>query len=196
MDNTSCELLTINSGTEQSASGWKFYSTSYGTPNRGPVCRSLAPCPYTSACEDICESPGYQCIANQFQELSGAVVIAPNALDPAYAAQYLNDGNSGTYACTVSRVDAFILIDLGMEKLVRFVMVKIYSSGASQEIRVGNTNANRGNRFCSSLPPYGEVEILVECTNPLSGRYVVLHNTAGYGAQYVRAYNMKPYGDV
>ncbi|XP_057291600.1 uncharacterized protein LOC130614197 [Hydractinia symbiolongicarpus] len=196
MDNTSCELLTINSGTEQSASGWKFYSTSYGTPNRGPVCRSLAPCHFSSACEDICESPGYKCISGQFQGMIGTVSVAPAPLSSSHDAGTLTDGNSGTFPHTVSRVDAFISLDIGMEKLVRFVTIKIYSSGANQQISIGNTNANTGNTMCSLLPPYGEVEILVECSDLLSGRYVVIHNTPGAGAQYVHVRSMHAHVDV
>lgn len=193
IDNTSCELLAINSGTEQNVSGWKFYSTNYGTPNRGPVCRSLAPCPFTSACVDICESPGYQCNDNQFQGMYGTPHLYPGATSSSYRASKLTDGDPGSYARTTSTVDAFISLDLGMEKLVRFVTVILHSS-TYQEISIGNRNSRTGNWFCSTLPPCAKVEILVECRDHLSGRYVVLYHT--YDSQHVRAFDMKVYVDV
>lgn len=194
MDNTSCELLAINSGTEQSAYGWKFYSTNYGTANRGPVCRSLAPCPYTSACVDICESPGYECIAHQFQGMYGTGHISPGSVSDSYDISKLTDGDLTTFAATLSRVDAFMSLDLGREQLVRFVTVMIYSSSNNYEISIGNANSKTGNTLCSLLPPYANVQILVECANHLSGRYVVLYHTTT--AHVIHCTDMKAYVDV
>ncbi|XP_057316106.1 uncharacterized protein LOC130657158 [Hydractinia symbiolongicarpus] len=193
VDNTSCELLAIDSGTQQSGHGWKFYSTNYGTPNRGPVCRSLSPCPMTSACVDICESPGYQCIANKFQGLYGSPYASPGY--SSYPASQLTDGSYGTMAGTSSSVDAFISLNLGSEKLIRFVTLMMYSTNDRFEISIGNVNAKYGNEFCSLLPPYSGVEMLVECDNYLSGQYVVLYHMGGSSSS-MYAYDMKAYVDV
>lgn len=190
-DNTSCELLASNSGTEQGVSGWKFYSTNYGTQNRGPVCRSLSPCHYKSACIDICEDPGYQCLADQFQGMYGTPYLYPGENAP-YVAFHLTDFKSSTFAMTSADPNSFISLDLGAEMLIRFVTVSVYA-GEHLQLNVGNTNHNTGNSFCSLVPYFANVKMVVECADYLSGRYVVLHQTGG---SYVACYDMKAYIDV
>lgn len=109
-----------------------------------------------------------------------------------HVAFHLTDFKSSTFAMTSADPNSFISLDLGAEMLIRFVTVSVYA-GEHLQLNVGNTNHNTGNSFCSLVPYFANVKMVVECADYLSGRYVVLHQTGG---SYVACYDMKAYIDV
>ncbi|XP_057299788.1 uncharacterized protein LOC130630339 [Hydractinia symbiolongicarpus] len=191
---STCHLLELDSGTEQSASGWKFYSTNYGVQNRGPFCQSYSPCPLTSACIDTCTHPWYQCIDNQFRKVTDAGYNSyPNT--GGYPASNIADNDLGTFGNTGSDPNSWMSINLGFRSGIRFITVKIYSHANNYKLDIGYIDSRYGNKFCADVPSIIYKEIKVECSRYLIGQFIVLYHTSGtYLPLYI--YELSAYIDV
>ncbi|XP_057296791.1 uncharacterized protein LOC130625705 isoform X2 [Hydractinia symbiolongicarpus] len=192
--NLACELMNAQ-GNESNEAGWQFLSTNYGTRNRGPICRSFSPCEITEACVDTCfedDQVGYKCIPHQFKQHAHSSASG-SPLNPDYPVDNLRI--AGIFVQTLASPDGNIILDLGSIKFIRFIRTYFHMATPHLQISIGNLNSRDGNVFCSRVSQVIGVDLVVECSSYLSGRYIVLYHAAG-SAQQLSVYYIVAYIDA